>query len=308
MRLAALLLLLVPTCLAERSLEASPDEESARPVDSTCTATYPEDEEAGAMTVQMLQSRVRRAEQVSLEASGEGATSSQNDTTVDRLSRPKRKKEDTHEFAKPLDDPRLVQLLAACAADVYNLTGEWLGQGHLQLLKSQLQDDETTGKLKALQYGLFNITENSEHQGKKILAFRGTDSRKGLLQDVALVLDHEYFARTKRRAVETARIHGADFLTGHSLGAAIAEAAASELHLGGASFNGPGVCHTEASKSYCSPGSRDFHFDVYLTFKDPVSLHGGKSISHLAQPDWLRTPENPHKMSMMINTHFGRLT
>jgi len=136
-----------------------------------------------------------------------------------------------------------------------------------------------------------------------IVAYRGTVSLKGLLQDMALGLP---FARLAvKKAVKEAcsfyrrcAAYHPDkhiYITGHSLGGYIAEAAASYVGADGAVFNSPGPWSVNPLKN--SAGWLRGNFEVHLTRDDPLAFAffpKPESSHHICKPIW--HPGNNHRV------------
>ncbi|CAK8996856.1 Serine/threonine-protein kinase 36 [Durusdinium trenchii] len=119
-----------------------------------------------------------------------------------------------------------------------------------------------------------------------IIAFRGTCTRKGILQDIAVGLP--LYRRQLKHAIKEAcsyiskcRAHlplHHIYVTGHSLGGFIAEAAASFMGADGAVFNSPGPKAVAPWKKLV--GSHRPAFEVHLTRDDPLAMLFPKPDSH----------------------------
>ena len=90
-----------------------------------------------------------------------------------------------------LDDKDLSWLLARAAWDCYKFTGEDFN-GRLKLLDSIAQNSKSDNKYNILQCGLYEILDG-RHEGKKILAYRGTDKSDFLSASVTLTQDLWHF-------------------------------------------------------------------------------------------------------------------
>eukprot|EP00929_Paragymnodinium_shiwhaense_P002935 TRINITY_DN103278_c0_g1_i1.p1 TRINITY_DN103278_c0_g1~~TRINITY_DN103278_c0_g1_i1.p1 ORF type:complete len:472 (-),score=43.87 TRINITY_DN103278_c0_g1_i1:130-1545(-) len=259
------------------------------------------------------------------------------------------------EYTVDLNDPYLLKMLAACADDVYDFDSMTLGSGHhLELLYHQREQGtldflnkqidwldkavagghhmarhltslipgfiELNGSqadpVPMLQYGIYRI-KDGEHAGKKILSFRGTQTKTSIQQAVSLAVGSPAFWQVKARAVQIAKEHEVDYVTGHSLGGAIAELVTAQTKLPGAAFNAPGICGTaRLFGSYCSSGYGGTPFEVYLTDTDPVShsTSVNTEVAHIARPKWVHTPLDDrgvlwaHSMWALITLHIGRLS
>jgi len=134
-------------------------------------------------------------------------------------------------------------------------------------------------------------------EGKSCLAIRGTQDMPTVFQDIGLVVQEEILTELVGTVASWARQDGVDYITGHSLGGFLAEAAASRLGMDGAAFNSPGgrgwvTC-------YGSNWSSNTRFEVHLNKIDPVSLY--KYERHIAEPQWHMYDDwNVHSMGSMV--------
>ena len=194
------------------------------------------------------------------------------------------------------DDKELTYFLALAAFDSYDLAGKC--RGRLALGDTQFQNSDNKDSI--LQFGVYEITDG-KHNGKKILAFRGTDlsdtvaKHVTVLQDASLVVPQlpnlgRPIKDAIRNALEVALKHEPDFICGHSLGGLIAECVCSETGIPGASFNAPGPWSSLPLHNLLSGDKYNgVKFEVHLTRNDPVSLFGGMlgvAISHVGKPIW----------------------
>ena len=196
-----------------------------------------------------------------------------------------------------LDDKDLSWLLARAAWDCYTFSGKGFN-GRLKLLDSIAQNSKGDNKYNILQCGLYEIV-NGRHEGKKILAYRGTDTSDFLSANVTIAQDLSLafpqllggpIRMTIAVAVSIAQNKDPDFICGHSLGGLIAECVCGETGIPGASFNAPGPWGVIPANNLLTGNKYDgVKFEVHLTEQDPVSQVGsymGPNHSHVGTPIW----------------------
>jgi len=128
-----------------------------------------------------------------------------------------------------------------------------------------------------------------------IVAYRGTVSFKGIMQDLSWW--GPVSGRTIRSAIKEASsfylkcaaLHGDKkfYVTGHSLGGYIAEAVASYCDVDGACFNAPGPWSNSPMKNVT--GVYRPRFEIHLTRSDPLALvffPKPENSSHIGKPIW----------------------
>ena len=214
--------------------------------------------------------------------------------------------------SRKLDDKELTSLLGLAAYDSYSLSGKYGTKGRLELRESQPQNSELKNICNDLQCGLYEIT-HGKHQGKTILAYRGTDLSDAvsagvtLIQDISLAfpggLVGEPIRSAIRVAVKIAEDWDPDFICGHSLGGLIAECVCSATGIPGASFNAPGPRGHLKDSNDLLIGDKyiGVEFEVHLTLLDPVSSVGsilGADLSHVGDP--IMHPGASHSMKVML--------
>lgn len=190
-------------------------------------------------------------------------------------------------YTKDLPDRDILKVLAFCASAVYNLE---VKPGLVELAHSQ---KESITSATVLQYGIYRIT-SKEHHGEKVLALRGTYSLKSAVQDVPIALGgflaQEVFLNSVRWASKAARDHGVQWVCGHSLGGALAEAVCADIGVGGGAFNAPAVWAPGSNSLIKGSSYKDKPFEVHLTESDPVcsfSVSGTPPNSaHIGTPKW----------------------
>ena len=185
-------------------------------------------------------------------------------------------------LAVNLDDKDLSWLLARAAWDCYEFTGEGFN-GRLKLLDSIAQNSKGDNKYNILQCGLYEILDG-RHEGKKILAYRGTDRSDFLSASVTIAQDLSLafpellggpIRTTIAVAVSIAQDWDPDFICGHSLGGLIAQCVCGETGKPGASFNAPGPWGVIPTNNLLTGNKYDgVKFEVHLTEQDPVSQVG----------------------------------
>lgn len=192
-------------------------------------------------------------------------------------------------YTKDLNDKEILKLLAVCAEDVYNMKNE---SGCLNGYGIELTDIfqfEKWGSGNCLQYGVYKITSGI-HEGKTILAFRGTDSYMGGAQDVDVMISSPLIKTVISYASDYTRKFKVNWICGHSLGGLIAECVCSYTGVGGASFNAPGPWSSNAMNNLASGTCyADVPFECHLTKSDFVSYigsAGGPDSSHIGKPKW----------------------
>lgn len=103
---------------------------------------------------------------------------------------------------------------------------------------SELFDMENFDGKDALQWSTYTIMQGG-HEGKKVLAFQGTDpsNLEQILADIwSVPLATDMMRNMRKEAVAVAKEQNPHFITGHSLGGIIAELVCSETGIPGASF------------------------------------------------------------------------
>jgi len=218
-----------------------------------------------------------------------------------------------------LDDEYLLQLLAACAKDCYEFekARKESFNSHLIELTDKRQVEDITKTKNHLQFGVYKI-KRGKHKYKTIMAYRGTNSAKGFLQDLTLVNIEAFHSITGishdnarfmllailERAVKKAKEIRPDFICGHSLGAFIAECVCTETGFSGAAFNGPAPYAHKAEDNYVlGDQHHDVPFEVHQTSGDPVSHFGNPGAAHIGKPKWKPKESDPiynHNMDKMI--------
>jgi len=205
----------------------------------------------------------------------------------------------------------LRQLLAAAAADIYDLsTTTFIGDDDIiKMLSCQEQDRMTQHRVR---WGTYVISRSHDYvpkelRGKRILAFRGTEGKTDLITDLSLMGLHNpwsNFGTAARYGMNVASMKRPNFVTGHSLGGAIAEVVAAEKKITGASWNGPSVCSRNPLTNHCGllaearnmPDLAKHQFEVWLTREDPVStksaLLSKTEDAHTAMPHMVSCPEH----------------
>ena len=146
-----------------------------------------------------------------------------------------------------------------------------------------------------------------------IVAFRGTCSMKGIMQDIAVGLP--LYRRHLKHAIKEAcsylrKCHALlpqhhIYVTGHSLGGYIAEAAASYTNTDGASFNSPGPLALAPWKRLV--GAERPCYEVHLARDDPLALAFPKpdSHKHMALVHWQAGRD--HKVCLPYVRHISTL-
>ncbi|CAE7638156.1 STK36 [Symbiodinium microadriaticum] len=131
--------------------------------------------------------------------------------------------------------------------------------------------------------------------GMGIVAIRGTVSFRGLLQDLAV--GTPFMRRAIRHAIKEACSFYLKckakhptlelYITGHSLGGFIAQAAATYVDAEGAVFNCPGPVAVTPWKVLVGPHRPNF--EVHLTRDDPLAFSffpKPENFHHIAWPQW----------------------
>ena len=190
-------------------------------------------------------------------------------------------------YTVDLNGNEILRLLAAAAEDVYTFDGAQTA-GRLSLGHQQ---HEFFGSGNGLQFGIY-IVNGGEWDGKKICAFRGTDSF-GKVEDIDLVISNS--SGSIREAIhwgcENLRNNNADFVCGHSLAGLIAECVCAHTGISGAAFNAPGPW-TSAPNSLVDGKNYNYvPFEIHLTRNDVVSHTSvvgvtGTDASHIGTPKW----------------------
>ncbi|CAE8591406.1 unnamed protein product [Polarella glacialis] len=151
-----------------------------------------------------------------------------------------------------------------------------------------------------------------------IVAYRGTVSRKGILQDIALgvpitrLLLKKVIGEASTFYLKCADKHKDKkiYVVGHSLGGLIAESVASYNDVDGAAFNSPGPWSTNPVRNLT--GRFRPEFEVHLTRDDPLAFSffpKPENSRHISVPIW--HPGNNHRIcapymkevSHMVNVH-----
>jgi hypothetical protein len=179
--------------------------------------------------------------------------------------------------------------LATCAEAVYNADTErnimWEKRGWVPT-NIQTEAWRTSTRVQAATF------KHHDFPNVRIVAFRGTQTIKGLFQDVqafgwggpayACAEAKQYFQSARRNASQSTKF----YVTGHSLGGYLAESVASIEDIDGASFNDAGPVSSTSSTSVV--GVHRPRFEVHLTTQDPLSMFfpGSQSLTHIAKPKW----------------------
>jgi len=216
-------------------------------------------------------------------------------------------------YTKDLHDTELLKLLVQCANNCYSFNENDLKAHPLKLTYKQEQNETSENIKNLLQYGVYEII-NGKHKGKRVLAYRGTASLMGILQDASLINPAmspfgSLIHTTNQHAVRRANDHKPDFITGHSLGAFIAECVCAATGIPGAAFNAPGPWAANPLNN-CAVGDkyRGVPFEIHLVNTDLVSHYGsvaGPNSSHIGTPKWHDVPgrDDPltsHAISTMV--------
>jgi len=201
----------------------------------------------------------------------------------------------------------VVELLARCALDVYSFSNE----GFSGRLVREYKQEQKFG-VNGIQFGVYKIL-SGERKGKRIMAFRGTNSGLDVVSDIGIgswlgmAVTRELIKYVKERTSD----QNPDYVTGHSLGGFYAEIASATYGKPGAAFNAPGPNKVIKSRSFM-PENPKFKvgFGVHLTHKDAVSYVGnflGVAASHVSEPVWHTVNSNHpltlHSMAEMLR-HF----
>jgi len=211
----------------------------------------------------------------------------------------------------------LRRLMAAAASDIYNMQPTCFVGSPARLEVKKCVHQETDGHIR---WAIYEIKFPKQSllnaiNGKRILVFRGTANFENVLQDVSLATGGDTFEDLYQHAVEIAEREKPDFVTGHSLGGAVAEAVALHGNIPGMSFNGPVICSSHKHVNFCKkgkPGSGP-PFEVWLTEGDPVSemtslskaftkgLRESTDLHHISEPHWVECDRsNKHNMVCMF--------
>ena len=90
-------------------------------------------------------------------------------------------------------------------------------------------------------------------------------------------------------------------MTGHSLGACLAECVCSRTRIRGAAFNAPGPWAHSGNSLIYGDAYRDIPFEIHLERSDPIShfgQRGGPDSSHIGKPKW-HNHNGGHSMDSM---------
>lgn len=201
-----------------------------------------------------------------------------------------------------LNDDKLVYKLCVAAEDSYTLDYNFPGAKSLLTLVASQKEDVTTGTL--IQWGLYSVNDNDNYPNVTILAFRGTDSAKGLLQDISMETNSVMIQAAVNAAVVAAKTHKPTYVCGHSLGGALAECVCANLGISGAAFNAPGPY--SPMQQFCLwTGNKHVNakFEVHNTHGDPVSSYASKIVGcnkgHVcSKPKWWSN-NNSHAVKVL---------
>jgi hypothetical protein len=193
-------------------------------------------------------------------------------------------------YTVDLNSNYLLKMLAVCAEESYYLeeNRDNLSKYDLVLIKSQ---KEYTGSGNALQYGIFKI-KSGEFADETILAFRGTASAFGIIQDADIFFPgpKQMMRTIIQYANDVALNNNVNWICGHSLGGLIAEAVCSHTGVGGASFNAPGPWSSNLQNNLADGDKyKNVAFEIHLTKNDGISFSGsagGPDSSHIGKPKW----------------------
>mmetsp|Transcript_28531 Transcript_28531/g.37328 ORF Transcript_28531/g.37328 Transcript_28531/m.37328 type:complete len:248 (+) Transcript_28531:56-799(+) len=200
---------------------------------------------------------------------------------------------------QPLNDQSLLKILARCSYDAYEMNGKFDVYDWVKVL--EVYDESSGNEVGAVLYEIIQ----GDHTNKTILTFRGSWSVKDWLTDATLI-ERADFMPYVTFAREILCNSGADYVTGHSLGAITAEAAASWVGVEGAAFNGPGPKSSQQSKNLAGDAYDGVKFEVHLTRGDLISPFGESledaDETHIGTPIWhnIHFPLDAHSMRGML--------
>lgn len=225
------------------------------------------------------------------------------------------------------DLQRLRQMLATAAWDIYAPVtrlgnGEYLEMNRCLGRHRRSEYDFDYAKMeyrtidprvdRPIRVGLYTIKEGPL-QGRKILAIRGTKNANDWLSknlniaggnaaEREIITNEDgsavgakpkgssNFERTIQyieKVVDDLQLTSKDFVTGHSLGGALAETVALRKGLNGASWNAPATCSPENVMNWCTTkdviqeGRTKPKFEVWATETDVVVFAGSRTLSDL---------------------------
>eukprot|EP00929_Paragymnodinium_shiwhaense_P114900 TRINITY_DN83455_c0_g1_i1.p1 TRINITY_DN83455_c0_g1~~TRINITY_DN83455_c0_g1_i1.p1 ORF type:complete len:316 (+),score=71.71 TRINITY_DN83455_c0_g1_i1:92-1039(+) len=232
-----------------------------------------------------------------------------------------------------LKDNLLTQLLAICAADVY-VPGQYVnGSGVLKLLFNSTKketsamaffiDHEDVESREDIQFAFYEILVGA-HKGETVMSIRGTSPLHSALdrqRNIDLHLegpgeentvtetikilrhDRQIFAQLVNGDTPGGVTHASEvrYVTGHSLGGALAQIVAVEEGMEGAAFNPRAVCHKKDKFDWCQHyRDQDLNvpFEVHVTENDYII-----NLADATSNRFMMGPEIKHESRSNAKAH-----